>query len=272
MRNQGTRDIFMAAATACLSLAMLLGSHLISRRLDLGALGAGELTPDSLERMTGLALGLLGAVIMAWLLLGMVLALLAALSARSGHHRLGAGMARLAPGFLARLSVAALGGSLVLATSANAAAPRATAVQELAARPVAQPVAQQEVQPTVRQSQANPEATPVPGPHGEPGNPPDTGTDDHTVLSPGWLPQRISLPLQRVLGGDTRTSPEVVVRPGDTLWSIAARHLAPEATAGDIAESWPQWYAANRETIGPSPDRLAVGTVLAQPESRSTRS
>ncbi len=215
----------------------------------------GELTPGSLERLTGLALGLLGAVIMVWLLLGMLLALLATLSARLGHRRLGAKIARLVPGFLARLGVAAIGGSLLLATSANAAAPHA-------------PTAQHARRPTNRPRDDGKPGT-TRGSRGRCGRP---TADESTVLSPGWLPHRISLPLQRLLGGGTRKSQEVVVRPGDTLWSIAARHLDPEATAGDIAESWPQWYAANRELIGPNPDRLAVGLVLTEPESRSTRS
>ncbi|MFF5791381.1 LysM peptidoglycan-binding domain-containing protein [Paeniglutamicibacter sp. NPDC012692] len=250
----------MLAATACLSLAMLLGGHLISRRLDLGALVDGDLTPGSLERLTGLALGFLGAAVMGWLLLGMLLSLLSALGARSGHRRLGAGIDKLIPGFLARLGVAALGGSLILATPANAAAPQSHTVQQLATHSMGEP------------APAGPEEAIDPGPHGEPGDAAGTTAAESEVLSPGWLPQRISLPLQRLLGGATRPSREVVVRPGDTLWSIAARHLAPEATAGDIAEAWPQWYAANRELIGPNPDSLAVGLVLTQPESRSARS
>ncbi|GAA1495721.1 LysM peptidoglycan-binding domain-containing protein [Paeniglutamicibacter kerguelensis] len=243
----------MLAATACLPLAMLLGSHLISRRLDLGAIGDAELTPRSLEQLTGMALGWLAAAIMLWLLLGMLLALLATLSIRSGHRRLGAKIARLVPGFMARLCVAAIGGSLLLATSANAAAPHAQMAQQLAGQT------------------ADPEATTAAEPRGEIGDGAGAAAAEPTVLSPGWLPQRISLPLQRTLGGGTRPSQEVVVRPGDTLWSIAARHLAPESTAGDIAESWPQWYAANRELIGPNPDSLDVGMVLTEPNTRSTR-
>lgn len=266
MHKQATKDIFMLAATACLSLAMLLGGHLISRRLDLGALVDGDLTPGSLERLTGLALGLLGAAVMGWLLLGMMLSLLSALGGRSGHRRLGAGIDKLIPGFLARLGVAAIGGSLILATPANAAALQSPTVQQLATHSTGEPA------PAGPEEATDPEATANPGPHGEPGDAAGTTAAESEVLSPGWLPQRISLPLQRLLGGATRPSREVVVRPGDTLWSIAARHLAPEATTGDIAEAWPQWYAANRELIGPNPDSLAVGLVLTQPESRSARS
>ncbi|MGB7448461.1 MAG: LysM peptidoglycan-binding domain-containing protein, partial [Ornithinimicrobium sp.] len=57
----------------------------------------------------------------------------------------------------------------------------------------------------------------------------------------------------------------VLVTRGDTLWAIAASHLAPEATVAEIAASWPQWYAENRRTIGPDPDLLRPGQVLHPP-------
>jgi nucleoid-associated protein YgaU len=57
----------------------------------------------------------------------------------------------------------------------------------------------------------------------------------------------------------------VVVRPGDSLWSIAATELGPNATAEAIAERWPAWYAANRQLIGPDPDLLLPGQVLRTP-------
>jgi nucleoid-associated protein YgaU len=49
-----------------------------------------------------------------------------------------------------------------------------------------------------------------------------------------------------------------VVQPGDTLRSIAA------ASYG-AAEQWPQIYDANREVIGPDPDRLKSGMRLRLP-------
>jgi hypothetical protein len=57
----------------------------------------------------------------------------------------------------------------------------------------------------------------------------------------------------------------VVVRAGDCLWSIAAAHLPADASDADIAAAWPAWYAANAATIGPDPDRLVPGQVLAVP-------
>ena len=50
----------------------------------------------------------------------------------------------------------------------------------------------------------------------------------------------------------------VEVRPGDTLTSIARRHL------GDGGR-WREIHLANRETIGSDPDALKVGMVLVLP-------
>lgn len=57
----------------------------------------------------------------------------------------------------------------------------------------------------------------------------------------------------------------VEVRPGDTLWGIAARALGADASDAAIAAEWPRWYAANAATIGPDPDVLRPGQVLVVP-------
>ncbi|GAA4628785.1 LysM peptidoglycan-binding domain-containing protein [Cellulomonas oligotrophica] len=57
----------------------------------------------------------------------------------------------------------------------------------------------------------------------------------------------------------------VIVRPGDTLWSLTARHLGDEPTDAEIAAAWPRWYAANAASIGPDPDLLHPGQVLVVP-------
>jgi nucleoid-associated protein YgaU len=58
---------------------------------------------------------------------------------------------------------------------------------------------------------------------------------------------------------------EIVVRRGDTLWDITARHLGPDAGAGEVAAAWPRWYAANRAVIGADPDLLRPGQVQTPP-------
>lgn len=57
----------------------------------------------------------------------------------------------------------------------------------------------------------------------------------------------------------------VPVRPGDTLWTLAARHLGPGATAAEVADAWPRWWSANRDVIGGDPDLLLPGQLLRPP-------
>lgn len=58
---------------------------------------------------------------------------------------------------------------------------------------------------------------------------------------------------------------EVVVRPGDSLWRVAARGLGDAATTTRIAVAWPAWWAANRDAIGPDPDLIHPGLRLSPP-------
>ena len=57
----------------------------------------------------------------------------------------------------------------------------------------------------------------------------------------------------------------VVVRPGDSLWLIAARTLGPHPAAGDVTLRWHALYAANRARIGPDPDLIQPGLRLLLP-------
>jgi resuscitation-promoting factor RpfA len=61
-----------------------------------------------------------------------------------------------------------------------------------------------------------------------------------------------------------------VVRRGDTLWDIAARHLGPGATSVDISREWPAWYDANRAVIGPDPGVIRPGEVLSPPSASTS--
>ena len=76
----------------------------------------------------------------------------------------------------------------------------------------------------------------------------------------------------RVLSPAPRARPpgegreEVVVRRGDSLWSIAARHLGGDATDAEVARAWPAWFEANRDVIGEDPDLLRPGQLLRPPE------
>lgn len=63
----------------------------------------------------------------------------------------------------------------------------------------------------------------------------------------------------------------VPVRRGDSLWSIAARHLGPTASDAEVAWEWPRWYAANRDVVGDDPDLLTPGQLLRPPSMSDSR-
>lgn len=62
----------------------------------------------------------------------------------------------------------------------------------------------------------------------------------------------------------------VRVRPGDSLWLIAAHRLGPTAEPTAIAATWPRWYAANRHLIGDDPDLILPGQRLSPPDDRNS--
>jgi hypothetical protein len=55
------------------------------------------------------------------------------------------------------------------------------------------------------------------------------------------------------------------VRPGDTLWDVAAARLPGRPTNAAIDRAWRSWYAANRATVGPDPDLILPGQRLVSP-------
>ena len=105
-------------------------------------------------------------------------------------------------------------------------------------------------------------------------------SSDDDLPAPDWVPTRPrrtdqvaekSAPLVTGHGVADRSG-TVVVHRGDTLWSIVADRLGPDADATRIAQEWPRWYAANRTAIGDDPDLLQVGASLHAPtEARSAR-
>ncbi len=114
-----------------------------------------------------------------------------------------------------------------------------------------------------------PELAPLPEPERAP------AADEPTASPRGWTPDAPVVRAQpdlRVLSpaprpGTSHDAPaEVVVQRGDTLWSIAARHLGPDASDAEIAHAWPAWFEANRGVVGDDPDLLRPGQVLRAPE------
>ncbi|HEX8080398.1 MAG TPA: hypothetical protein VF557_09325 [Jatrophihabitans sp.] len=69
---------------------------------------------------------------------------------------------------------------------------------------------------------------------------------------------------------DPRPTPSgdhVRVRPGDSLWSIAAHRLGAAGSPARIQGEWPRWYALNRQLIGADPNLLRPGASLLAPQA-----
>ena len=75
-----------------------------------------------------------------------------------------------------------------------------------------------------------------------------------------------------VAGAQTKdkSTPSIVVRPGDSLWSISQERLAPNASPQRILKGTEQMYALNRELIGADPDLIFVGQELLLPPAMSS--
>ncbi len=219
----------------------------------LTALMAGTATFDDLVAIAATAGAL---ALLAWLGVALVVTALAALPGAVGGRwaRLAD---RIAPGLAGRLVRLALGLSLAVApvsacspALADDGLPGVHRIGE-----VIEPTAEMTgpavivTEPAAETTETTEAATTAAVPTAEPKPTPTAGL---------------------VTGSTRQGSPtgEVVVRRGDTLWAIAARHLGPQATAAEIAEEWPRWYAANRKVIGSDPDLILPGTILLPPKAR----
>lgn len=104
------------------------------------------------------------------------------------------------------------------------------------------------------------------------------GHEDHSgrvVLTGLPFPDRATADALRVLHRSASAAPatqrvpardgQVVVRAGDSLWSIAAARLPADATDAEIAAAWHRLYHLNRAAIGDDPDLLTPGQHLVLP-------
>lgn len=250
------------------------------------------------ERVVGLgatAVGLLLSV--ASLIAVLATALLVAFSrlGRGEGGRARALLERLSPGFMRRSLVVALTAQLAVGGAAVAThlhhqpadqTPVASAPQETGG-PESGPIhddargSSDGQTPLDETRSAASDRQNAPGDSGDPGSGGDLmddrpdahtteqeTTQEEDVVSPLFTPDAPGPENDRHQGGETRerAAPEVTVRAGDTLWSITADHLGPQATEWEIAEAWPQWHEANREIIGEDPHSLLPGAVLTPPD------
>lgn len=57
----------------------------------------------------------------------------------------------------------------------------------------------------------------------------------------------------------------VTVRPGDSLWTLAAADLGPEASPAEVDRHWHRIHRLNRPLLGPDPDLIHPGQQLRLP-------
>jgi hypothetical protein len=75
-----------------------------------------------------------------------------------------------------------------------------------------------------------------------------------------------ALPITGPPDGGPRPVTGLVVRPGQSLWSIAVQLLPPSATDAQITGAWHRLHRANLSRIGSDPDLILPGTHLAVPD------
>lgn len=119
-----------------------------------------------------------------------------------------------------------------------------------------------------------------PGRHGHTGSTTALPVPDRPVAARPKADRRVSDRAERARA-PARPTPGtagwVRVRPGDSLWSIAADHLTGQNTGQDagpntgeptnarVSASWPRWFAANRDRIGDDPALIQPGLRLRIP-------
>ncbi|MFI7581686.1 LysM peptidoglycan-binding domain-containing protein [Kocuria kalidii] len=209
--------------------------------------------PDA-GRLIGLAAAVTGcAVVLAWALAA-ALAVLAVLAGRRRWVRLAEVCGRCSPVLLRRAVATALGLQLMAVPAAVAderpspfwsggAAVREAPPSGPDARGPASTAEAQEPPP-------GPGTVPAPGPAPAPAAPEDS-----------CAPQADSSARTRTTDG------AVTVVRGDTLWSLTAAHLGPDATDERIARAWPRWYELNRHVLVDGPHRLLPGQRLLVPDT-----
>ena len=274
-------------------LAVVLGSLLLGGAATLlvaqglRASWAAVTAPGPARPADGLLLcaAALSALLTLWLVLALVLSGLSALPGATGRvARFGAG--RVAPPVVRRLVVLALGAGLAVPLVAATASAGAASItrDETSGRPVSSGPLVTEAAAATAPWASWPTLTSPPRAAG-PASPssvrptPASSTDEAPDEAPdaAWTPsapdrtrihdaEGLDL-LSRTPAAGHVVDEGVVVRRGDSLWTITGRYLGPSATADEIAREWPRWHEANRDVIGNDPDLIRPGQVLHPPAS-----
>jgi len=236
----------LTLAGASLVAAASLGSLFLGTARDAwtAIAAAGPAGPaDGMLLMVALA----GALLSLWLGLGMTLSALSELPGAPGQ------LCRRLAGRIAPVAVRKVV-AFVLGTTLTAALIPGTAVaddRDDSPRPVVVAAGPYEVRAAGAVVVAAPEAS-----FRLVNDPPQVMDRVDAAPSATWSQSRNEIP-----------AGEVVVLRGDTLWSIAARHLGPAATATEITVEWHRWLTTNRDVIGADGDLILPGQQLRAPAS-----
>lgn len=285
MQPSNPRTVRCDAAMALLVLG--LGCFLVlsgAGLLDRWQRSASRRQSMVFEDLLGLVAIAAGFIIAVWWVASLVAAFAAALLERTGRNRAAALSGRFSPAFMRRLALAAVGVQLIGAPLAHAAPPDASLSSTSAAAVSAAwaPTDGQSltgpIPALIRQSAApsRPDAVGTGQSVPDAGQSvPDAGQSVPSTsdVQPQWQPRPPVTAPRLVTSARVRAAlelpdtahHEVAVRAGDSLWTIAARALGPEASDVEIALEWPRWFDANRAAIGNNPDVLLPGQVLRAP-------
>jgi hypothetical protein len=246
-------DAAMSAAILVLGGYLgTVGQGLAGRWVPIGQ------APD-FDQLLGAAATAAGLAVVAWWVLSMLCAFLAAVLERTGRQLGAATVGGFCPLFMRRLALAVLSVQLCSTPLANAAEPVSgpdwgptQAVSVPAAWGPAAPTAAREIDDAA--ASAFEDRRPQSGvqPQWRPSSP--ITDPDFTIARPVRAGQ-----------GPPESPADITVLAGDTLWDIAARDLGPAASDVDVALHWPRWYQANKAEIGENPDVLLPGQILKPP-------
>lgn len=268
MKRQTRADVGMAAAILFLGASLVFSGSSVLR---LSWSGTGASPGLNLPELLGVTAAGAGIGLLSWWLLAFACACISGAAQSLGAVRLAAFAEAWSPAFMRRVVTAVLGLNLLAAPLAGAAegpgidpqwhadsvatAPAKVAGTESSGAqslPTGNGGATQDVLPAVPSAPVEPQWMP---------HAPDIAPD--LVLRPSTR----SGPNPTAAGGGSGPT-DVVVKKGDSLWSIVAAALGPYSSDVDVALAWPGWYKANRETIGANPNFILPGQILHAPAGR----
>ncbi|WP_422933689.1 LysM peptidoglycan-binding domain-containing protein [Sinomonas sp. P47F7] len=256
------RDLVATLAILVLGLSLALAGRVL-----------GDANPtESIDALLGLAASTAGLVVVGGWLAAMSLAAAAALLDAAGRHGPARWAAAVTPAFMRRLAFGVLGASLLAGPTAHASSgdldPAWRPSPAATAQPTFAPIQPGAFGAATESGASGTPTQSLPTARAD-STPPARAAPDHA-----WTPPQ-PVPLDNAPSGGPLVRPElrveasgrgaVEVRPGDTLWSIAARHLGPNASVSDVANAWPRWFESNRAAIGDDPDLIRPGLLLVPP-------